>query len=321
MKTIFSLAALLICINLFAQDETSVSFVAYWKKGDTKTYMVTKKNIQYKNDTLVKESTDGYIVKFVVVDSTATSYVIDWNYENTLFQSTALPKEVVPVLEKYKNINIRYTTDELGAFKEVLNWKEVGKMMNEMFDKLLSSLSENKTDVSKAIKPFKEIYSSKEGIESLVMKEIQYFHWPFGIAAVYGDTLRYEEYLPNMLGGDPIKANGAFYFEQVDFENEKCKFVNTLDLDSVDTKRVLTDVMNSMVAKISYESKKEREEKTKELQEEFGKMGMKVTDYNTFHFLYNPGWPIKIHTKRISLITTSGSIGKRIDEVVIEELN
>lgn len=321
MKNIFLFSALLVCLNLFAQDEESVSFVAYWNKGDTKTYMVTKKNVQYKNDTLDKESTDAYVVKFVVVDSTATSYVIDWNYENTLFQSTKLPKEVLPVLDKYKNINIRYSTDELGAFKEVLNWKEIGKMMNEMFDKVLSALPDNSADVSKAIKPFKEIYSSKEGIEGLVVKEIQYFHWPFGIAAVYGDTLRYEEYLPNMLGGDPIKANGAFYFEQVDFDASKCKFVNTLDLDSIDTKRVLTDVMNSMVSKISYDSKKEREEKTKELQDEFSKMQMKITDYNTFHYLYNPGWPIKIHTKRVSLITTSGGVGKRIDEVVIEELN
>ena len=56
--------------------------------------------------------------------------------------------------------------------------------MNSMFDDIVEFLGEEdekKKEVLKtAMKPFKEIYSSKQGVEQLVLKELQYFHFPLG---------------------------------------------------------------------------------------------------------------------------------------------
>ena len=38
----------------------------------------------------------------------------------------------------YKLTEIKYKTSKLGVFLEILNWKELGELMNKMFDDLVA---------------------------------------------------------------------------------------------------------------------------------------------------------------------------------------
>jgi hypothetical protein len=237
-----------------------------------------------------------------------------------MLSNIEISEEFNSVIEKYKIIKIIYTTDELGSFRDIVNWKEIRDLMLALFDKLPVMVSDKSKDFSKVLKPFKDIYSSKEGISSLILKEVQVFHYPMGLEFNDKDTLSYEELLPNMFGGDPIKGNGKFYFQTIDRENNSCTFVNKLELDTTDSKRVVVDLMNSILANKKYKSKAEKEKEIEELNAEFSKMSIDVTDNNAFTYRYYPGWPVNIHTKRTSKITSKDSVGYRIDEIIIEEL-
>ncbi len=315
-----SLILFLFTTPLLAQSDSTLSFIAYWQKGDTRKFKVTKKQQQYKNDELTKNSTNAYVVNFKVLDADKKSYLIEWTFENTLISSNQMPADFFKGLEKYRYLTIKYRTDENGTFQEILNWKEFAGLMNELFDKIPAGMPQKEAEnFKKVMVPLRQMYTSREGIEELVLKEIKYFHWPFGVQFAVNDTLTYEESLPNMMGGDPVKAKGSMYFEQVDFRKSTCRFINELVLDQEDARRLITQSLDKLMAQASREAGGEK--KREEMRKLFAEMKMDIRDYNSFSYQYDLGWPILITVKRTSNLSNPDGKGVRVDETIIEALD
>jgi hypothetical protein len=301
-----------ITLTAFSQTDTvKIPFVAYWSVGDSYNFKVTKVTQKFKEGEQSDIDTSAYLANFLVTDSSATSYTINWSYENNLQSDYNIPEELVDEFSKYRNSSIIYTTDELGTFQGVNNWLELSSMMKGMFNDLLKLLdkepNESTEKVKKAMQPFIQLYSSKESIESLVLKELQYFHFPFGVEFTNVDTIRYDEQLPNMFGGEPINGKAKIYFETVIPEEDYCVLVNTMQLEPEDTKRLLGEVFKKMGFS-----------KEKEIKKMMKTATFEISDNNRYEFYYNPGIPIKIETIRTSNIDIAESKGKRIDKVIIE---
>lgn len=318
-KIIFTIFIISQVHFLLAQSDSTISFVAYWNKGDSKDFRITKKQIQIRNDVETKNQSTVYDIRCTVIDSTNSSYTLEWAFNNTILNNIEIPQEYNETLEKYKVLKIIYTTDEFGTFQDIVNWMEIRDMMNELLDKIPEMVSDNSVDFKNALKPIKDLYASKEGIASLVLKEIQIFHYPMGLEFNSIDTLYYEESLPNMLGGAPIRGNGQVYFENIDREQNLCTFINKLELDSTDSKRVIVDLMNSIISNTEYKSIKDKEQAIEEMNAEFSNMSMNIKDSHVYIYRYYPCWPININTKRISEISSKEGKGYRIDEIIINE--
>ena len=311
MKKILVITLLLVPLLFQAQeDSTKISFVSYWSIGDSYDFKITKSEERWKGDKEIKNEVNEYVANFEVIDSTATSYTIKWTYETDLQSSYDIPDNLMDRLSKYKLTEIRYKTTELGEFIEIINWKEVGKIMNEMMDDIVDVLGENDKEMKKilarSMKTFKKIFSSKEGIEQLVLDELQYFHFPFGREYDITEPILYEDELPNMLGGAPIKANAKLYFENVDFEDSFCVMKQELKLDPVDTKRVLEEVF------------KEMNLPEKDLEKAMENAIFDISNQNVFEYYYYPGVPHKIEVERKTVIDIDEEKGKRIDRTLIE---
>src|SRR5690606_26091677 len=70
---------------VFSQtDSTKISFVAYWSIGDSYDFKVSKVNREWRNEILTKSDSSQYIANFKILDSTETSYKIQWTYKNDL---------------------------------------------------------------------------------------------------------------------------------------------------------------------------------------------------------------------------------------------
>lgn len=310
-KTTLLICLFLTQISLFSQtDSTKVSFVAYWSVGDIYEYKVSKIKQQYKEGKLIKDNKNEYTALFKVLDSTDTSYTISWKYENDLGNNFKIPDNLLEKFSKYKFTEIKYKTSEVGEFQEILNWKEVSNLLNNMIDDIVNVLGEEDKDVKKVLKKtfkaFKTLYSSRQGIEQLVLKELQYFHFPLGYEFNTKETLTYEEELPNMFGGDPIKGNAKVYFESVDIEDDFCVFKQELDLDPMSSLKMLKLVFNKLGIK---DNKFKEALKTSKIE---------IKDKNTYEYYYYPGLPHRIETERISIINVDKEKGKRIDKTIIE---
>jgi hypothetical protein len=299
----------LFCFQLFAQiDSTNIAFVAYWEEGDTYDYKITKTKQKWKKSELIENNVQSYQIKFFVLKSTPTSYTIKWTYENDLGSNLNLSKDILKKLSKYNNIDIIYKTSETGVFQEIVNWKEVSKLYKNMFDDIINSYAqgEKAKELREALTPLKNIYNSKEGVEQLILKEIQYFHFPMGLEFETKEIIEFEDEIPNMLGGSPIKADAKLFFEKVDTDESFCVFKHQMTLDKDDTMRVLGEVFAKMNLK------------DKEVEKAVKDAVFSIEDKNTFEYFYYPGIPSKIETIRESNIQVSNEFAKRIEKIEIE---
>jgi hypothetical protein len=305
---------LYILINPFifyGQDEPKkISFVSYWSNGDDYNFKVTKIKQQWKGKDLIKNDSIQYIANFKVIDSTSNSYKINWSYETNLKNTYNIPEELLKKFEKYKITNVIYLTSELGEFKGIVNWKEIGTVMTNMFYDLINFRSRQdelaKSKLKKSLLPLINLYKTKQGIEQLVLSELQYFHFPFGLEYNISEPLIYEDKLPNMFGGEPIKGNGKIYFENVDFEERFCLLKQEVNLDASDTRKLLKKMFEKM--NISSD----------ELKKVLKNAVFDIKDRNVYEYYYDPGIPHRIETVRETVIDINSEKGKRIDKTVIE---
>ena len=310
-KTLSLITILLISTNLFSQiDTTKIAFVSYWSIGDSYNFKISKIKKQWKEGKLTKDQKQDYIANFKVIDSTENSYTINWSYENDLGNTYKIPEKLLDRFSKYKITEIKYKTSEVGYLIEILNWKEVGDTMNSMIVDIIEVLGDKdeiKKDALKtAMQPFKQIYSSKQGVEQLVLKELQYFHFPMGLEYDITEPLLYDDELTNMLGGRPIKAKAKLYFENVDFEESFCVIKQELSLDPKDTKDLLKQFFKQM--KLG----------NKEVKKALETAVLQIEDKNVFEYYYNPGIPHRIETIRETIIDIDKAKVKNIDKTIIE---
>jgi len=311
MKTKTFLLVFIIASNyVFAQvDTTAVPFVAYWNKGETHKYKVTKIKQTWKEGNLEKNDSTAYEAKFEVIDSTETSYTIKWTFENSLISDNDLPEEVFFELSEYEFTDIIYTTTETGAFVGIENWEEISKMAKDVFESVLSAKAGNEKGskkLKKKLSGFTEIYSSKEGIEQVLYKELQIFHFPFGYEYNVTDTATYTQELTNMLGTEPFIGETRFYFENVDFEKKRCTFIQEMTLQQEQVLKAIEGLFKKMKLK-------DREFKKAMKSAEFD-----IKDNNRFEYLYEPGLPLFIETRRKSVINIASEKAEKVDMLRIE---
>lgn len=303
------------CITLTAnsqEDTIFVPFVAYWSIGDSYDFSVQKIQQQWKSEELEKEQIQEYTTTFTVIDSTEHSYTLSWEFELDIVGAYNVPSDYLESFSKIKDLEIIYKTSEYGDFTEIVNWKEIGKLMNALFDQMIEFVGkdnpEKKNDLINFLRPIKQLFSSKQGVEQLVMKELQYFHYLMGNEFDIAEPWYFEQEIPNLLGGEPIIGKGKIWLEDVDLEEAYCIVHEEMTLDPEDTKKMILQMLKQF-----------------NLDDEDFEKAMKsaifeIEDHNTFEYYYDPGIPIKIEAIREILIDIQDEEMKRIDKTVIELL-
>lgn len=307
MKQTLTLLSFLLAVILGrAQDDgAGVPFVAYWSIGDSYNFNVTKIKQKLREGSEMESDTTSYIGNFEVIDSTDTSYKIKWSLEANL-TSVEIPEEMMNELSKYLFTEVIYETTELGEFVAIENWQEIALKMKDLFAILLSKYETSDKDIAEMMQPVLGIYETREGIEQLIFKELMLFHFLFGYEYDPNEPLEYADELPNMFGGKPIRGETKIYVDAVDYEEGYCLMVQEMAINGDDTKRVITDIFKKMAGD------------EKEMKKAMKNARFEISDYNIFEFYYYPGIPLKIHTKRETILDIKGQKGSQVDMTIIE---
>ena len=244
-------------------QDSLVNSVAYFIKNDSVKYDVKYNfSILEKNDTIKNTTVDGsFLIK--IKDSTATNYIINWKYLPT--------KDTNSILNK--PFHILYETDELGAFKQILNTNEIFQQLrdqiypdclrNELeFIKKLVQLGINKT-LEKEIFPM---------IENILMTDIFTFHNFFG---------------------------GAYFINKPNWGTTETE--NPINKKNVETTIVVTveDILDdNEYYVISSSSRTDKNAMKQILQKDFKMVNDSVTDFANDSYItqvvHNSGWPVEI---------------------------
>lgn len=245
MKITLTLLALILLTPVFAQintEDSSVQIVGYWDNKEKHTYSIQylKMSVTGK-DTVISEDI-RYKTDIVVTDSTATSYTLQWKYYGV---EAYCKKEISNKLAKLnEGLVVNISTDELGAFNELLNWEDI-KKHNEKGVKLL--LGDSGKNIQENLTAYiKQKYSSKDAIEKHSVRDIQQFYDFHGIKLKMGEPLNEEVSETSAMGKDPVKSRIQCELVAIDAENATYVVKLNQTFDGAGVKGLLQEVMAEM---------------------------------------------------------------------------
>ncbi len=288
-------------------DTTKIAFIAYWAKGDSYKFKMTKSIETIKNDQSTRNDSIVYDAFFKVLDSTATSYKISWKYKCDILYSLNLPEKLKKNKKSIADIEVIYTTDETGAIGKIENWKTISDVYIKTINEIKNNLSPEEEKVYNGLlNPITIALSSQEGIEEYCAKELQLFHFPFGVEFDPKEELTYEQIIPSPYSKEGLKANTKVYFEDHNYKDSHCTFYSELNIDPEDSKKMLTSLFKNMGIK------------DKDLKESIKKSKYEINDSNGYDYIYNPGVPMFIINIRKVDIDLNNKKDSRIDTIQIE---
>jgi len=309
MSKLWIIPLVMLSFQALGQNDT-IGIVAYWAKGEVFKYQVKKSTKVWRSGELSQQKTSDYQAKFKVLDSTATYYRIEWTYELDPRKFFDIPVKAQNFLDKLAKMKVIYRTSELGEFQKVENWQEVYKLLLEMSEDIIQ-LYENKWSASKKaalktrLKSFLTAYNSPKGVASLLLKELQLLHFAFGGAFIKDQPVVYEDQLPNMMGGKPLKANAKLWISEVDTTTQQCVLRHQMHINPQSAKTFILEVLQKMGATGD------------KLKQELGQAKFEINDNNHLKYNYVLGVPIQISTHRVAHIDLGASKNRREDRVMV----
>lgn len=234
MKKILFLLTMISAGNMQSQilDDSIVQFVGYWELNETQVYRIDNEKYKVKDNDTVNRQSVSYDVEITVVDSTSTSYTLRWAYKN--FDLKGIDSLTAKVMKITENMEIIYKTDELGVFREVLNFEEIKSVVDKTIGVFEEEMKET-PNIQVILNQVKKTVASKESIESISMTEVQNFHKAFGVQMNINEVYNSETEVQNLYGGEPFSASLESEVVSVDKENETAlvKIFTTVDSKQV----------------------------------------------------------------------------------------
>jgi hypothetical protein len=292
MKLLLLLSALTVSLSGRSQlathsltlEDSSVNFVANWKLNDTKIYTIIHK----KNTVDPAGKSDpfsfAYEAWITVLDSTAKNYTIKWIF-HLPGDITILRPGLADSLPVYNGLQMIFRTTEAGAFVELLNWEEVRDAYTRMMELSLPK----KTDSTSAaiLKSAKDMYKSKELVESTMIREIELFHLPYGYIYTTRE-ISAKMQLPNPFGGDPYPALQTYKVTELHPKEDFFVFAADMRVDKANTKSMVDAILNKMNIKDDREMQTTREKY----------FSFDMHDFSEYTFIKSTGWIKRIYYNR-----------------------
>lgn len=192
--------------------DSTVQVITYWDKHEKMTYdIATSKATVKGNDTTYTQKVK-FKVDIEVLDSTATSYTIQWKFKD---YASLLPDESAEIQANlYNGLTIEFTTDELGTFDKLLNWKEIKEHNERVFSELKGKTNSQEV----LVKMLRQKFSSQQAIEEHSIKEVQYFHSFHGVGMKEGEVVE-ENVSRDTFIGKSVQSDITLELTEIDYEN------------------------------------------------------------------------------------------------------
>ena len=163
-KILLLCVCMLLPIGAMAQilKDSTVQVVAYWKKGDVYKYRHYSEEFNVEGNDTIWGDTSEEIFMIEVVDSTENEYVLKYqcleNKENMADKDMQAMLE--PLIKKYEKIPLYFSTNQYGAFQDVVRWDEFQGVVDSMIVDFRVTMNE---------------YFKKQGIDKMPKEEREQF--------------------------------------------------------------------------------------------------------------------------------------------------
>lgn len=293
MKRLLIVCFILIAQGLFGQQfmnlvsNNEISIIGYWNKGEKVTYECSRIERDFKNGKKkpIKENIKSFDITLSVIDSSEKAYVLNMSYSN--FKGIEIEEgELCNSL--LSELNIKYVTDEFGAFDSIINKKELHVVLEE----LVKDLFKDVKDTSK-INFIKQLFLNDSNLEALFVADIIMIHNLYGIGLKLSKPIEYElEFLT--LENYELLGDGKVTLTSIDKGRNNAHIITT----QRPNKDGVKDYINFLL---------------KELVPDGSKEDLKVVNKATqsYDMELSSGWMKKIKSKSFSKVNIKGKEYKK----------
>ncbi len=173
------------------------------------------------NQDTVKQTLWQYEVEVYVLDATEESYTVQWSSKNMGVRSTDPMEETLAILRE--GLTIVLLTNEFGAIREVLNWKEIRNHATKVDKQLQKLLRGNPIWIARLDREVDK-YQTRETIEEDLIKNAMHFHTFYGTEYRLDHPLTARLELNNPQINHPLEANIEARLDTINWEE------NTYDI-------------------------------------------------------------------------------------------
>ncbi len=272
-------------------EDSTVQIIGYWDINESESYTITYEKLKVKDLDTTSTLFVKYDVDITIIDSSADSYTISWAYYN--YKIKTENKIMEKILSAVEEITLVIKTNELGEFIEVVNWKEVQKIMLKAFSLAKKEFSII-PNIDQFFKQTENTYSSKEAIETASIKEIRQFYYYHGRGYKFGETLSGSIKSPNLYSGEPFDTDVKVWIEEIDPEENYTMLITTESANPEQLKKATIEYLDKMISTMNNaESPK---------WDDFSDIKHTTT---TTSWIHGYGWILySLQTKEVSVLNT-----------------
>lgn len=237
---------LILFIGKSLSSQISVQAVGYWDmnekyeyKGSYQKYKVTGKDTVFESD-----MTYDVIVK--ITDSTSSSYKVEWLYKNHTFKRGNKIAQLIS--NPNDSVKVEFITDELGAFKEVLNMEELLSFYYKKFKTLIKKAEDK--ELKKILNLVNNQFKNENFIKNNSYKDLLNFYTFHG--AKYDLKKDYEAKMKtgNNYGGESFDTDVTVWLDEIDSENNNFVMRSYQKVDSIQLKNAVSKYLKASINKI-----------------------------------------------------------------------
>lgn len=266
--------------------ENSAPVVAYWQKTDKKKLSITRTTKKTEAGKTPVFNTNTCEAQLQIIDSTAEGYTIEWTYKDAGSAAKNVP-ELSGITSLFTNLKIIYKTDDVGSFKELVNYEDVKKFLFNSMDALFQ-LAKDTSGIAMVKKEFQKIFSSRESLQQLLLRDISLYHTAYGVE--YSLTPQTgETTLPNFLGGEPWPAQLSLKLSQLKAKEDFAQVQMIQEIDQVKA----AEIMKQFIAKMAATQ-------GKELPKDALPSTLMIKDHTEFDIVLSTGWIKRAYMKRMA---------------------
>lgn len=296
--TIFTVFVVSSALSQEIHKDSSATYNAKWLKGENKIYYIIHNKESY--DSGKSEFNFAFETHITVLDSTINGYTIQWTFHLPDKIKEVNPKlaDSLPVFEGMKMI---FKTSKAGVFKELTNWQEVRDTYLRMMEFSLPNKMDSAT--KSAFEQTKALFSSKEMVESALIKEIQIFYLPYGNTFTTNE-IKVKTQLQTPFGSERVSALKTYKITELNPKENYFTLVINQDIDKSGAQKFFEGIFS----RFKWNSGKDVM-KAKEFLKTFD-----IKDYSEYKFIPSTGWPKRINYER----TIQNNQIKQTDSYIIE---
>jgi len=245
MKVLLSIFSALVVFSASAQinpPDSSVQVIGYWSKQDKQTYRISDSKFKVQGEDTTSVETIRYEVDITVLDSTENSYIVEWHYKNfDVAGSNNFTKSIASI---FKDIKVVIKTTEMGAFQEVVNWKEVQGEMKKAFG-VIRKQFKTSPNIETLLANVEAQMSSKESIESAAIEDVLQFYTFHGGKYVLNSDVE-EQLVSNGIPEVPVNVLMTVRLAEINVEEDNAVLRYWKEFDP----KQMTDASYEMMRKL-----------------------------------------------------------------------